>query len=326
MKFPRQKFIYAAGTFLICFAACVSNPKNGQKTVNDARMNLPDSLSLKEACVRVSAGLLSLAKSKRNIENDYFYALIDGAADSLLNVLADKAAGPNGARAIINVVYETWKIGFDPCDTLVETLLPELVYAHKKGACLGVSLIILMLAEKLRCPIHGVLLPGHFFCRFDDGNVSFNIEPNKSGFEHPDDYYRQRYLSGHKPWYNLKNIDKKEIVGVMCYNAGNLCLRYKDYQRAREYFMESIRRVPAFVEAKGNLALAYAQGGDLTASRRLFDTLFNAYPDLNGLAANYGAVLLTLKDFGKAREVFSKGLVYFPADSTMLSGLAAKNR
>ena len=117
-------------------------------------------------------------QGKINIENAYFYALIDSAADSLLNVLGDKAAGSNGAHAIINVVYETWKIGFDPCDTLVETLLPELVYAHKKGACLGVSLIILMLAEKLRCPIHGVLLPGHFFCRFDDGNVSFNIEPN----------------------------------------------------------------------------------------------------------------------------------------------------
>ena len=60
--------------------------------------------------------------------------------------------------------------------------------------------------------------------------------------------------------------------------------------------------------------------------KRLFDTLFNAYPDLNGLAANYGEVLLALKDFGKAREVFSKGLIYFPADSTMLSGLAAINR
>jgi tetratricopeptide (TPR) repeat protein len=326
MKFPRKKFMYTAGIFLLCFTACVSNPKNGQETVNDSRIDLPDSLSLKEACVRVSAGLLSLAKDRINIENGLFYALIDSAADSLRNALGDKAAGSNGAHAIINVVYETWKIGFDPCDTLIETLLPELVCAHKKGACLGVSLIILMLAEKLKCPIYGVLLPGHFFCRFDDGNVSFNIEPNKSGFDHPDDYYRQKYLSGNKPWYDLRNLGDKEIIGILCFNAGNSCLKFKNYSLAQGYFWESIRRVPAFVEAKGNLAFAYAQSGDLTASKRLFDTLFNAYPDLNGLAANYGEVLLALKDFGKAREVFSKGLVYFPADSTMLSGLAAINR
>ena len=53
----------------------------------------------------------------------------------------------------------------------------------------------------------------------------------------------------------------------MCYNAGNLCLRFKNYSTGQGYFMESIRRVPAFVEAKGNLALAYAQSGDLTASK-----------------------------------------------------------
>jgi tetratricopeptide (TPR) repeat protein len=224
------------------------------------------------------------------------------------------------------MVYKTWKIGFDPRDTLVETLLPHCVYAQKKGACLGVSLIILMLSEKLKCPVYGVMLPGHFFCRFDDGNVRFNIEPNKSGFDHPDTYYQRIYLSGHKPWYDLKNMGKKEIIGVLCFNAGNLCLKLKDYVRARAYFMESIRRVPTFVEAKGNLALAYAQSGDLTESTRLFDTLFNAYPDLNGLAANYGSVLLATKDFDKAREVFNKGLVYFPADSIMLSGLAVTNK
>jgi tetratricopeptide (TPR) repeat protein len=170
------------------------------------------------------------------------------------------------------------------------------------------------------------MLPGHFFCRFDDGKVRFNIEPNKSGFDHPDDYYRRKYLSGHRPWYDLKSIDKKEVVGVVCFNAGNYCLRHRDYQRARAYFTESIRRIPAFIEAKGNLALAYAQSGDLELSKMIFDTLFNAYPDLNGLAANYGAVLLASNDVGKAREVFTKGLAYFPADSSILSGLAATNR
>jgi regulator of sirC expression with transglutaminase-like and TPR domain len=315
------------GFYVLCFMACVGNQKNGQKSIGASVINLPDSLSLKNACVRISSDLLSIDKHSTNdYTRDSSYRYIDVAGDSLLSVLGAQAAGPSGARAIIDIVYKTWNIGFDSRDTLVETLLPELVYSRKKGACLGVSLVILMLAEKLHCPIRGVMLPGHFFCRFDDGKVRFNIEPNKSGFDHPDDYYRRRYLSGRKPWYDLKNIDKKEIIGVVCFNVGNLCLKHKDYLRARAYFTESIRRIPAFIEAKGNLALAYAYGGDISASKLIFDTLFSAYPDLNGLAANYGAVLLASNDVGKARKVFTKGLTYFSGDSSILSGLAATTR
>ena len=327
MKFTKKIALLAMGFYVLCFMACDGNLKNGRKSLNDKLINLPDSLSLKEACIRISSDLLSIDKHPANdFTRDAIYQHIDAAGDSLLNALGTNASGPAGAHAIIDMVYKKWNIGFDPRDTLVETLLPGLVFAHKKGACLGVSLVILMLAEKLHCPIHGVMLPGHFFCRFDDGKVRFNIEPNKSGFDHPDDYYRRKYLSGRKPWYDLKNIDKKEVVGVVCYNVGNLCLKHKDYRQARAYFLESIRRIPAFLEAKGNLALAYAQSGDLELSKMIFDTLFNTCPDLNGLAANYGAVLLASNDVGKAREVFTKGLAYFPADSSILSGLAATNR
>lgn len=315
------------GFFPLCLMVCNSNPKNTHIPLNHREINVPDSLSLKEACIRVSSDLLLINKHPANGPNqDAFYRYIDRAGDSLLGALGDKAVGPEGAWAIIDLVYITWSIGFDPRDSLIETLLPHFVLANKKGACLGVSLIILMLAEKLRCPVYGVMLPGHFFCRYDNGKVRFNIEPNKSGIDHPDNYYRQRYVSGHRPWYDLNNLDKKQIIGVLCFNAGNSCLKAEDYIRARAYFSESVRRIPAFAEAKGNLALSFAFGGDLAASRRIFDTLFNACPDLNGLAANYGTVLMAAKDFDKAREVFSKGLVYFPADSLLISRRAATIR
>jgi tetratricopeptide (TPR) repeat protein len=327
MKFTKKIALLTMGFYVLCFMTCVKNPKNMQAFLNHGVINLPDSLSLKNACIRISSDLLSINKhSADNYNQDDFYRYVDVAGDSLLNALGTNASGPAGAHAIIDMVYKKWNIGFDSRDTLVETLLPGLVFAHKKGACLGVSLIILMVAEKIKCPIHGVMLPGHFFCRFDDGKVRFNIEPNKSGFDHPDDYYRRRYLSGHRPWYDLKNMDKKEVIGVVCFNTGNLCLKYKDYQWAQAYFKESIRRIPAFIEAKGNLALAYAQSRDLELSKMIFDTLFNAYPDLNGLAANYGTVLLASNDVGKARKVFTKGLTYFPGDSSILSGLAATKR
>jgi tetratricopeptide (TPR) repeat protein len=325
MKIIRRVNLCGVVFVLLCFSACVS--KNSRRPFYSKAISLPDSLSLKEASIRISSDLLLIAGNAGSAENeDAFYKRLDKTGDSLLKALGPDAHDLKGAQAIIRQVYGRWGIGFDSRDTLIETLLPQCVYENKRGACLGVSLIILMLAEKLKCPIHGVLLPGHFYCRFDNGTYRLNIEPNKSGFNHPDDYYREKYLSEKKPWYDLKNLPAKETVGVLCFNAGNLLLRRKDFSRAKAYFIESVRRLPTFVEAKGNMALAFAQGGDLETSKMLFDTLFNETPGLNGLAANYGAVLIASKDFKKAREVFAKGLVYFPGDSSLRAGLTAANR
>jgi tetratricopeptide (TPR) repeat protein len=323
MKIPPYLNFLITGILLFCFSACTNNHVNGRKSLS---FYLADSLSLKEACIRISSDLCSGPQGATRIENQRaFYAAVDKTGDSLFKALGPDAHGPQGAYAIIRLVYDRWGIGFDARDTIVETLLPETVYMKKKGACLGVSLIILLLAEKLECPVHGVLLPGHFYCRFDNGTDRFNIEPNKSGFNHPDDYYREKYLSEKKPWYDLKNLLAKETVGVLCFNAGNLFLKRKDFSRARAYFAESVRRLPTFIEAKGNVALTFAQSGDLEKSKMLFDTLFNKVPDLNGLAGNYGAVLIASKDFKKAKEVFTKGLFYFPNDSSLLAGLAKAN-
>jgi tetratricopeptide (TPR) repeat protein len=205
-------------------------------------------------------------------------------------------------------------------------LLPALVYKYKRGACLGTSLIILLFAEKVHCPLYGVLLPGHFFCRFDDGKTSLNIEPNKSGFSHPDSYYLARYDRSNRPWYDLKNLSKRETIGVLCYNAGTVCLNRKRSDRAAAYFAEAARRLSWFPEAQGNLALAYAQTGLVDSAMAIFQRLFAAHPDMPGLAANFGATAITCRRYQKAADVFKKGLIYFPDDSTLLSGFAQASK
>ena len=228
--------------------------------------------------------------------------------------------------AIRSLVYGTWNIGFDPRDTLIETLLPHLVFRNRKGACLGVSLVILMLAEKLSCPVYGVMLPGHFFCRYDDGAHRINIEPNKQGCAHPDDYYRKRYPAENRPWYDLGNLTPAAVVGVYCYDAGTLCLNRKQSAAAIDFFKESIRRIPDFAEAQGNLAVSYAQKKALDTAMTLFEKVYGAHPDLINLTANYGAVAMAAGRYGKAREVYLKGLEFFPDDTMLHKGLEEAKR
>jgi hypothetical protein len=287
------------------------------------KLVLPDSLSLEQAIVSIS---------KDPVLNSDFSALVPflsaltHTTDSI-----ESQAGVNDnpeviAKAIIDVTFNSWKITFDPCDTVPQTMLPQLVYKSHRGACLGTSLIILMLADKMHCPVFGVLLPGHFFCRFDDGTSTFNIEPNRSGFCHPDSYYRSRYDMANRPWYNLRSLTKKETIGVLCYNVGAVCLNRRHSDRAIAYFAEAARRLQWFPEAQGNLALAYAQAGYVDSSMALFDRLFSAHPGMPGLAANFGAIAMSKRQYQKAVEVFKKGLLYFPEDSSLLSGFAQANK
>ncbi len=243
--------------------------------------------------------------------------LLDSAAGAIRLSPLFKSGTAGTRTAILDLVYQTWHIGFDSVDTSFETLLPDRVFRARRGGCLGVSLIILMLAERLGCPIYGVMLPRHFFCRYDDGRERINIEPNRDGCAHDDAYYRERYQVEKMPWYDLKNLTRSQVIGVLCYNCGTLCLRKRLFKPAIVYFRESLRLVPGYPEARGNCAVAYAQQGSTDTAMGLFAELFAEQPGMVNLAANYGAVANSAKQYRKALMIYLAGLERNPADSLL---------
>jgi len=305
--------------FFLLTGVCSRHYSSGPATVFPA---FSDSIPLESSVIIISKNLMAVYGDDDTVSLRRFYRVLDNAATVLAQSLGDKKKSPAAADSIIALVYDSWKIGFDPADTIPGTLLPHLVFKNKKGACLGVSLVMLMLAERIGCPMYGVMLPGHFFCRYDDGIKRFNIEPNKSGFSHPDGYYRERYPVAGKPWYDLSSLVKSKTIGMLCYNAGTLCMNRGRHGVAILYFREAAARISGFGEATGNLALAYAAAGKPDSSLAVFETLFAAHPDFANLAANYGGVAMAAKQYDKAVEVFKKGLEYFPEDTVLLSGLS----
>jgi hypothetical protein len=285
---------------------------------------LDDSLDIEQECMRISRHLMAAFGDPDTASFRFFYHVLDSTGNSL--AAAPGGTAPWAVDSIVATVYRAWNIGFDNRDTIFETLLPHHVFKNKMGACLGVSLIILMLAEKAGCPVYGVMLPGHFFCRYDDGAIRRNIEPNMAGLNHPDEYYRNRYPIVPRPWYTLSNLSKQQTIGMLCYNAGVICLQNKKTGLAIPYFKEAMRRLNGLPEAKGNCALAYAQNGDTDSSLALFAGLFTSHPDLANCAANYGAVLMAAHQWKRAREVFEKGLEYYPKDEVLKRGLEESKR
>jgi tetratricopeptide (TPR) repeat protein len=329
--FPMQEF-YNFLTFFRLLPFLLTLPLSCTMNKNETRLPamqpvtiniLDDSLSLKSACDSISLSVLNRFGDKGKMQRVLFYRLLDKTADSLSTLLGKDAAGYLGAKAILDVVYNNWKIAFDPREEVIETLLPHLLFQRKSGNCVGVSLILLMLAERCRCPLFGVVLPTHFFCRYDDGVTRVNIEPNKTGFCHPDDYYQSKYFLQEDKKRSLDNLTKNQTIGVLYYTLGTLSLKRNDFSYALACLKESYRRIPFFNEAKGNYALALAVCGKSDTAMTLLGELFDSFPNFKNLAANYGAVAMTTGQSQKALQIFKKGLYYFPSDPQLLVGFAA---
>jgi hypothetical protein len=312
--------------YIICITSLVLFPVGCSTDCHGPRTDIPDlpfvedSLSLENICRGISLQVLSRLGGHSTGSADNFYRTLDKTADSLIVSLGNKTQTLAGMNAILDVVYKKWNMSFSPCDDAFETALPHEAFDRRKGNCLGVSLMILMLAQRLGCPVYGVVLPGHFFCRFDNGEVRENIEPNKGGYRRPDDYYRTKYLSRGVPWYDLKNLTKKETAGVLYYSLGTIFLKKNDPGFAAACLQEGCRLSPFLTEAQGNYALALALCGRGEKALAVFDELFGKYPSFANLAANYGAVAMATGRYRKALDVYKKGLSCLPADPILLLG------
>lgn len=251
-----------------------------------------------------------------------FKTLIESTSNELKNRSLKNINNTAIVDSIINIVYRQWDITFDPNQDNLQSLLPHTVIQHKKGSCLGVSLLFLLLAEKLDYPLYGVLLPGHFFVRYDNGKKFRNIEPNKKGYNHPLKYYLIQYNIDDDSWYNMKNLSQKETAAVLYYTIANICRKAGKLGSAKRYYRKSIAGLEDFAETWGNLAITYVSIGENDSARIAFTQAYKLRPKLEKLLQNIGAFELGLKKYDVALKAYREGLTYFPGDAELLYGAA----
>ncbi|MFC1584186.1 tetratricopeptide repeat protein [Fibrobacterota bacterium] len=220
-------------------------------------------------------------------------------------------------------VYEKRGITFDSSQYRIENIVPHLVWNNQRGSCLGVSLIFLMMGEKLNLPFHGVLLPGHFFVRYDDGSRRINLEPNRGGYSYTDSEYRKKYGVTDSSWYDLRNLTVDEVVSVFAYALGNIFLEGGKYDLAIEQYESCLNTIKDFGEAMGNMAIAYAGNDRPDKALELLSRARSLHPPLPDLHKNLGALLSQQDKFKQAIREYQAGLKKSPGDADLLCGLAA---
>lgn len=273
-------------------------------------------LRLPEDEIDIGAAALILSREWGTQRTTHVYRRkIDDMAEAVSTKLKEKHL-PLDHRAIGIINHYLFdELSFTAIDTAdnPNDLFLHVVLENKSGYCLSLSILYLSIAERLGLPIYGVVVPGHFFVRYDDGQRRFNIETTSKGAIADDEHYITEFKppSGPQTLY-MKNLTKKQTLGCFLNNLGNSYMEVGDTDKAFEVLLRAVQINPLLSEANMNLGNVYLQKKmPLQAVEQYEKALSIISHDakaMNNLASAY----MQLNEYAKAESYYKTALSLDP--------------
>lgn len=207
-----------------------------------------------------------------------------------LTALARAAIRPRpglAATALNALIFE--RLGFvrEVEDTDLRFVLLPSVLRERRGSCVGLGTLYLALTEALAIPAHGVLRPGHFYVRLEEGNRHTNIELLRQGELMPDSWYEGRFpVPGGGAREYGRPLMPEETLGVIAYNVGNQRRREQRIDDARQAYARAVAHFPDFAEAHASLGTALHLLGRLDEAAASYRTAVRVNPHLPRVEQN----------------------------------------
>ncbi len=163
-----------------------------------------------------------------------------------------------------------------------------------KGYCMNLSLLYLILGQKLGLPLHGVALPNHFFIRYEQQGARINIETTERGVSYPDSFYQQRFGASieNKNHYFMKNLDGRKTLGAYFSNVGMVYYQNQKPERAVFYLGLSTSINPQSIDAQNNLANIYSELKKPHKAIKHYNLALKADPHNTSTLFNLGLVFM----------------------------------
>ena len=188
-----------------------------------------------------------------------------------------------------------------------ELFLHGLLKTHK-GYCMNLSLLYLILGQKLELPLYGVALPNHFFVRYEQEDVRINIETTERGVSYPDSFYEQRFRTqaDNQSSYFLKNLSGRQTLGAYFSNIGMVYYQNQRQERALFYMNLSTFINPMSIDAQNNLANIYSELKKPHDAIKHYHLALKANPNNTATLFNLGLVFIETGDYIKAINALLK--------------------
>lgn len=195
--------------------------------------------------------------------------------------------GRSPASVLSTLLFEQWGFVREVEDTSLGYVLLPSVLEHRRGSCVGLGSLFLVLAEVLGWSAAGVLMPGHFYARVREATGVRNVELLRAGEAMPDAWYERRFpVPGGSAREYARPLTAQEVLGVVHYDVGNERRRQRRLSEAEAAFARATRAFPDLSEAHASLGAVQHLLGDLQAATASYRRAKDVNPHLPGVAEN----------------------------------------
>jgi regulator of sirC expression with transglutaminase-like and TPR domain len=276
-----------AGLLLITGFLLASGSAAGEELASGADKALQPLRTL----LQQPEGQIDFAQAKLTIDRLIDPATSESATAPRLNALADRirARFPVGAtrrdklNILISSLYQAgaWNdqrpFRYDLDDPLGANLRTKLLATYlstRKGNCISMPILALILGQKLGLPVTLATAPQHVMVKYlDDNGQWLNVEATGGGFKHDSSYIRDTGIS-EKALRNdiyLRPLSQRESVAVMASTLMEFYGREGQYERQLE-----VTDLALGVNPKDVVAMAHKGAANYLLLR---DRFMKPYPD-----------------------------------------------
>ncbi len=199
----------------------------------------------------------------------------------------------------------------DPNDLFLHSVMDR-----REGYCLSLSILYLAIGERLGLSLYGVVVPGHFFVRYERGRIRFNIETTSRGASPPDEHYVKTF---HVPDDNrnsnssyMKNLTKRQTIGCFFNNLGTVYLEIGDTDTALVALERAVAINPTLAESRSNLGNIYLQRGRMNEAVQQYRAALQLNPSDPKTHYNLGNAYMVLNELNAAASSLRQAIQFDP--------------
>lgn len=271
--------------------------------------SIEEVLQLQDRHIDLGTAALILSEKWSEVVNGLPYrAQLDEMAQEILARLKDQGLRPNFQAIPVINDYLFKELGFkavanadNPDDLFLHSVLDK-----RRGYCLSLSILYLSLAERIGLPLYGVVVPGHFFVRYDSRAQRFNIETTAQGASLADEYYESKHSAPDERINGLymTNLTNLQTLGCLFNNFGVVYLENGQLDAALFHLDLAVQINPMLSESRANMGNIYLRQGHLDEAIEMYKGALDINPNDPKTNYNLGHTYAQAQMYRQAETYF----------------------